>query len=136
MSFVLFLLFGFFHPHINASTRHHINITSAHIIALSPPTAARLGAEARTWLSAVNDNSPYVVIHEANTGFSSKKVPVATRIAILQGRHNHAAIGSDAALGCLLSHTAIWRSMREGDTFAVFEEVSTFSQPSLRASLR
>jgi GR25 family glycosyltransferase involved in LPS biosynthesis len=115
-----FLLFGMLL--LKANARYHINITSAHIIALKPP-AARLDAETRVWLAAIDCNSSKVLVHKAQTAADNlSKVPVGTRIAILQGRHSHAAIGSDAALGCLLSHTAVWRSMRDGDTVAVFEE--------------
>jgi GR25 family glycosyltransferase involved in LPS biosynthesis len=115
-----FLLFGLLH--LKAKAAYHINITSAHIISMSPP-AARLGSETRAWLDAIGSNRSRVIVHKAQTGAAATtKVPIGTRIAILQGRHSHAAIGSEAALGCLLSHTAVWRSMREGDTVVVFEE--------------
>ena len=118
MSYPLLIL-GMLQLHINAA---RINITSAHVIALEPP-AARLENEINAWLAATHHNTTSVFVHKAQTSAAhGEKVPVSTRIAILQGRHSHAAIGSDAALGCLLSHTAVWRSMREGDTVAVFEE--------------
>jgi GR25 family glycosyltransferase involved in LPS biosynthesis len=108
--------------HLKAEAAHGLNITSAHIIALTPP-ATRLDAEVRAWLDAIGNNHSSVLVHMARTGADPlKKVPIGTRIAILQGRHSHAEIGSNAALGCLMSHTAVWRSMREGDTVAVFEE--------------
>ena len=50
-------------------------------------------------------------------------LPISVRMALLQGRHSHSEIGSAAALGCLLSHIAIWRTVRDGETIAVFEEV-------------
>ena len=113
--------------HLKAGAAHKINtlplnITSVHIITLAPP-ATRLDAEVRAWLTAIGNNHSSVLVHMAQTGADPlKKVPIGTRIAILQGRHSHSEIGSNAALGCLLSHTAVWRSMREGDTVAVFEE--------------
>ena len=121
--------------HLNAAAAHGLNITSAHIIALTPP-ALRLDAEVRAWMTAIGNNHSSVHVHMARTGADPlKKVPIGTRIAILQGRNAHAEIGSNAALGCLMSHTAVWRSMREGDTVAVFEEDASLDALSAARTL-
>ena len=110
-----------------------LDITSAHIISLRTP-AARLYNETTAWLAAIHHPAAAVFVHRAQTNYSGR-VPIGTRIAMLQGRHSHAEIGSAAALGCLASHAAVWRGMREGDTVAVFEEDARLDASSARRML-
>jgi GR25 family glycosyltransferase involved in LPS biosynthesis len=107
-----------------------LNITSAYIIALVPAAASRLANETRAWLDGVGDTHASVIVTKAIRD-AETNVPIGTRISILQGRHSHESIGSTAALGCLLSHMAIWRRVGPNDTVAVFEEDATLDAVSV-----
>jgi hypothetical protein len=122
----LFLFFVNNNTHV--CSRSAVNISSAHIIALNPNAAhvKRLVNEVQTWL-----NVSQVEVHLAVSKIQKHVVlPIATRMAILQGRHSHSEIGSYAAIGCLLSHVAIWRSMDANMTVAIFEEDAFLDQVS------
>ena len=99
-----------------------LDVSSAHIIALNPDAVhvKRLANEIRTWLNVTHVETQRAVAKP------NINLPIATRMAILQGRHSHSDIGSYAALGCLLSHAAIWHHMMSFDdanqTVAIFEE--------------
>jgi GR25 family glycosyltransferase involved in LPS biosynthesis len=109
-------------PHRKTS----FDVSAAHVIALNTSDAhvATLEASLRHFLGLET-----VVLHTADRGVSAA-VPLYTRMLLLQGRHSHAEIGSLAALGCLLSHMAIWRAVADNETVAVFEEDAWLDESS------
>jgi hypothetical protein len=130
---LLLLLFGPFF-----AAQQSFNISSVHIVALQPvaPHVLRLAKEARLWLiSTGRRGGEAVTVHRATPAAEAVAaagvgLPIYTRMALRQGRHSHSEVGSTAALGCLLSHVAIWRSIREGETVAVFEEDARLDEAS------
>ena len=71
-----------------------------HVRALVDDAATHLlgGRRPRVW-RAVNGSEAMAQTH----------LPLYTRMTLVSGRHDHMQLGSDAMLGCLLSHVAIWR---------------------------
>ena len=103
------------------------SISAAHVIALntSADHALALRSSIGYFLGLRN-----VVLHAANRGTAPIAMPLYTRMLLMQGRHSHAELGSRAALGCLLSHMAIWKAMEPNETAAVFEEDAWLDETS------
>lgn len=77
-----------------------------------------------------------VKIHSAHRGKDADVfLPLYTRHIMANGRHDHMQIPNNEALGCLLSHDAIWRDIVNGSNdarwSAVFEDDSFLHENSL-----
>lgn len=97
------------------------NISDAYIIALDT-SANELQTQVKCHL-----HIPHVHLFAAINGTRAllqlPTLPLYTRFLFaIKARHDHMQLSSDAMLGCLLSHMAIWRLVLPGAIVAVFEE--------------
>ena len=94
------------------------NISHAFLISLTPQTdlaqtiASTLGLQSITTFQAIN-----------STNVALDALPLYTRHIINHGRSDHMQLPNREALGCLLSHAALWRKIIELEAPAfIFEE--------------
>ena len=107
------------------AARHRLS--EGRVIALRPDDAAvqQLASEAERWLG-IAPTRPWRAIN-GTEALERADLPLYARLIIGTGRHDHMQVGNAAMLGCLLSHTALWRWWAErangtADALLVLEE--------------
>ena len=89
------------------AARHRLS--EGRIIALRPgdATVQQLASEAERWLG-IAPTRPWRAIN-GTEALEGANLPLYARLILSTGRHDHMQVGNAAMLGCLLSHTALWR---------------------------
>ena len=119
------------------AARHRLH--AGRIIALQPahPDVQQLARDAERWLGVV-PTEPWQAIN--GTEALAHELPLYARQIVLgAGRHDHMQLGNAAMLGCLLSHTALWRwwaaRPHPNDTLLVLEEDAYLDEDASPARL-
>jgi GR25 family glycosyltransferase involved in LPS biosynthesis len=120
---------------IHDTVPHGFNITAARIISTEPEseTTIDLAESIRRYIKIEN-----TTIDTAINGSQALEddvwdnIALYTRYLLVSGRHDHMQLSNPKMLGCFLSHVRIWKSIRPGETIAVFEEDAYINLVSAR----
>ena len=106
------------------------NITRVGIIALDPDTVVDLVASARRVLRTDDVSVLRAINGSTAQELTAGQLPLYLRNVMHWGRSDHMEIYSWPSLACLLSHMALWESMRPNETLAVLEEDAVLTDVS------
>lgn len=111
---------------------HSFNISRAFVISMNQLKSQSLIDDIKTYM----DIYPTTIFQAINGTEALQnnhhELSLYTKYTMLVGRHDHMQIANPSALGCLLSHIAIWKMVSPGEVIAIFEEDAFFDHSSTR----